>query len=197
MYIQHSGAVSWIRRVLRCRCHQHLLGCRVHTWSGFQRLCSRILLAPAAARSATSFYDQWLHRLPVQSTLSAAVSCIPAFWFHGASHLVRIFILKPTGPRSIVTTESWCWWVVRLAAVKSVSANEWHNISSFSVSVAILDPWNITGHQLQHGAMSHWQHQRESIEVKAMPNLEQPLSASNNKFVTLPEATSSKVFFIK
>ena len=93
-----------------------MLGCRVRTWLGFQRLYSRMLPAQAAARSAAHVCDQWLNRPPVQLTLSAAVSCIPTFWFHGPSHLVRIFILKLTGPRITVTTAS-CWWrVVRLAS---------------------------------------------------------------------------------
>ncbi len=74
-------------KLLRCCCHQYLLGCRLHTWLGFQRLYSGMLLVQAAARSAASVCDQWLNRPPVQLTLSAAVSCIPTFWFHGASHL--------------------------------------------------------------------------------------------------------------
>ena len=68
---------------LRCCCYQHMLGSQVHIWSGFQRLYSCTLLAPAAANSATSceqtVQNKWLHRLPAQLTLRAAVSCVPAF----------------------------------------------------------------------------------------------------------------------
>ncbi len=130
----------------------------MHDWLGFQRLHSCIMLTQAAARSAASVCDQRLNRPQVQSTLSAAASCIPTFWCHGASHLVTISILKLRGPRSMVKTANCCWRVLNLAAVRSVSASEQQNIKSFSMIEALLLSSGITLHVLQHGAMSYWQH---------------------------------------
>ncbi len=154
----HSGAASRVRKLLRCCHHQYLLGCRVHDWLGFQRLHSCMLLTQVAARSAASVCDQWLNRPQVQSTLSAAVSCIPTFWCHAASHFVTISILKLRGPRSMFKTANCCWRVLNLAAVRSVSASEQQNIKSFSMIEALLLSSGITLHVLQHGAMSYWQH---------------------------------------
>ncbi len=140
----HSGAASRVRKLLRCCHHQYLLGCRVHDWLGFQRLHSCMLLTQVAARSAASVCDQWLNRPQVQSTLSAAVSCIPTFWCHAASHFVTISILKLRGPRSMVNTAKCCWRVRNLAAVRSVSASEQQNNRSFSMIEALLVSSGIT-----------------------------------------------------
>ena len=99
------GAAIWLtRRVLRCCCYWRLLGCKVHNWSGFQRLYSRILLAAAAVRSATTYCNQWLQTLSVQFTLSTVGSCISSSYIHEASYLVRISIRKPKGPLSGTTS---------------------------------------------------------------------------------------------
>ena len=83
----------------------------MHTWSGFQRLYTRILLAPAAARSATTCCDQWLHRLPVQFTLSAVVSCTAGIHVYQLSDFMEHHILSESsfssqqGPETLLTTQ--------------------------------------------------------------------------------------------
>jgi len=62
-------------------------------------------------------------------------------------------------------------------------------MSSFSLAMASLDPSGITGHQLQHGAMSHWQHsfKGKALMSKQCPtwsSLQAPPSASKQQFVT-------------
>ena len=143
-----------------------------------------MLVCQAAARSTASVCDQWLNRPPVQLTLSVAVSCMPTFWFHGASNLVRIFNVKLKGPRSAGRTSSCCWRVVRLAAVESMLASEQTN-SSLSVIMALCPVKLCCQYDMALCCSTcPVMPDQTSIEVDAAPNLEQPLSASNSIFVT-------------
>ena len=74
--------------------------------------------------------------------------------------------------------------VLKLAAVKSVSASEQQNINSFSMMMALLVSSGITWHVLQHVAMSYWQHSFTGPGLRSTQHVEQPLIASNNKLVT-------------
>ena len=55
-----------------------------------------------------------------------------------------------------------------LALVMPVAAREWQVISSFSLSMASLDESGLTGHLLQHGAMSYGQHSLKGQALRSM-----------------------------
>jgi len=80
-----------------------------------------------------------------------------------------------------------------LAAAKSVAASVWQNISAFSMLMVILDPSGITGQQLHHKPMSHWQHSfiGKALMSKQCPAWSSLQAPQNSNFVPKQQAVTT------